>query len=417
MMTILKKEILENLTTYRFYVLTGLLCLLMLISIIVSYGDYRLRLENYNTLQPQGSNHENIIIPPNPLSIIAKGLDANLGRLYKISALGIEVNPNQQSINRLFSLFTVPDMLFIIRVVLALCALLFSFDAISGERENGTLKLILAGGGQRVSLLLGKLFGRFTLVYVPFLVLFLVAVITVSVLPDVQAGSYYWERVGLILVVSGVYVLVFSSLGTSFSCLVHRSSTSMMFSLAFWVFFVFVVPNMGVTIAQSMSDVPPGDRVEMESRLSTVQAIFETIQHVKSSGDQKEFARIMVQVKEANSHLLETYRPKLNRLINVTQDIVRISPSGALSFLITEIANTGMGEELRLKDAIILYVNRNFNRLAGLEKSPVEAFEYRPASLGSIFAGSAAIDVLILILFAFGFIGFAMTSFLRYDPR
>ena len=39
MTDIVKKEILENLSTYRFYVLTGLIFSMMLISIIVSYGD------------------------------------------------------------------------------------------------------------------------------------------------------------------------------------------------------------------------------------------------------------------------------------------------------------------------------------------------------------------------------------------
>jgi ABC-type transport system involved in multi-copper enzyme maturation permease subunit len=148
---IAKKEILENLTTYRFLILTGLLCILIVVSIIVSYGDYRLRLENYNILHSK-ENAANVIIPLTPISIFSRGLDANLGRLYEISLLGIQVHKSQQSVNLLFSLFTVPDMLFIIKVMLSLIALLFTFDTICGEKEQGTLRLLLASGGHRTSL-------------------------------------------------------------------------------------------------------------------------------------------------------------------------------------------------------------------------------------------------------------------------
>src|SRR5512135_2677833 len=81
---IAQKEILENLTTYRFYVLTGLLLVLMLVSIVISLGDYQRRMEDYALLRP-GTNSENLIIEPTPLSIFVRGLDGNLGRLYELS--------------------------------------------------------------------------------------------------------------------------------------------------------------------------------------------------------------------------------------------------------------------------------------------------------------------------------------------
>src|SRR5437867_1105161 len=128
---IARKEILENVMTYRFFILTGMLLVLMVISIVISYGDYALRMEHYNLTRP-GPGSSNAMLPPNPLSIFAKGAEANIGRLYWIHPGNIEVESSQQSINRLFSLFTVPDILFIIKVVLSLIALLFAFDAITG---------------------------------------------------------------------------------------------------------------------------------------------------------------------------------------------------------------------------------------------------------------------------------------------
>lgn len=416
MMDIVRKEILENLTTYRFYVLTGLLFSMMLISIIVSYGDYHLRVENYNILRPGPGEPEKIILPPEPLSVFARGLDANAGRLYQLSFRGVVVQPNQQSINRVSSLFSMPDMLFVTRVILSLIALLFSFDAVCGEKEQGTLKLILAGQTRRASVVLGKLTGRFLLVFIPFFVLFLVSSIVVSLLPDVRAGEEYWIRLALILAGSTLYVASFIALGTLISSLVNRSSTSMMLGLAAWVLLVFVVPNMGATVAQAIAGVPPADRVEMQTRLSTIQSIYETQQQMKNAKD-RDYSRIMIQVREANNHLFQTYRPELNRLIELTRTIVRCSPSGAFTFLSTELANTGLGRDIRIKDAIWMFVERNFNRLGGLEKGEVEQFQFRPSSPGEQITGVALPDALLLLIIPGMVVALAVVSFMRYDPR
>ena len=417
MKSVFRKEVLENLTTYRFVVLTGLLLVLMVVSLIVSYGDYHLRMENYNVLKPGGSESGKIILAPEPLSIFAKGLDANLGRLYRLSALGIEVHSSQQSTNRLFSLFTVPDMLFVIRVLLACIAVLFSFDAISGEKEQGTLKLMLASGARRAEILSAKLLGRFVLVFVPFAILFLGGAVIVSLLPDVTAGPRFWGGIALMGAASAVYVMTWIALGAFVSALVERSAIAMVIGLAFWVTFVFVIPNMGVTVAQSVRDIPPTDRVEMENRLAAVQSIYETLQRARQTGDQRDFGRIMTRIREANSHQFEQYMPKLNDLTALTKGVVRLSPAGALELFMTEIAGTGLSEDLRFKNAVWLYIDRNFSRLGGVDKNPVDPFRFEPRSAGDIFSDTVFVDCCVLIVFCAGFFVLALWRFMRYDSR
>ncbi len=417
MRSVFRKEILENITTYRFFMLMALLLVLIIVSLIVSYGDYRLRVENYNVLKPMGTETDRVILPPQPLSIFAKGLDANLGRLYNLSVLGIEVHSSQQSINRLFSLFAVPDMLFVIRVILAFIAVLFSFDTISGEKEQGTLKLMLAVGAKRGEIIAAKLLGRFVLVFVPFALLFLGGALLVSLLPDVAAGPSYWGGIALIGAASAVYVMIWIALGAFVSTLVHRSAVAMVAGLAFWVTFVFVIPNLGVTVGQSFRGVPPGDRVEMENRLAAIQSIYETLQSGKAGGGQRDYTRIMTEIREANSHQFEQYMPKLNGLIAFTKGVVRLSPAGALEFFATEVARTGLSEDLRLKNAVWLYIGRNLRRLGGVEKGAVEPFRFEPQPVAELFAQAAFVDSLILVIFCAGFFLLALWRFLRYDPR
>ena len=107
------------------------------------YQDYLNRLENYEILQPK-STESIAIIKPTPMAFFAKGLDENLCRSYEIRFGGqIRVGSKQQSVNNLFRLFTTPDLMYIVKVVLALCAMLFAFDAISREKEKNTLKIII----------------------------------------------------------------------------------------------------------------------------------------------------------------------------------------------------------------------------------------------------------------------------------
>lgn len=90
-------------------------------------------------MQPK-SNEAIAIIPPTPLSIFAKGLDKNLCRSYEIGFGGqIKVGSKQESVNNLFRLFTTPDLLYIVKVILALCAMLFAFDMVSAARRRNAL--------------------------------------------------------------------------------------------------------------------------------------------------------------------------------------------------------------------------------------------------------------------------------------
>ena len=170
----------------------------------------------------------------------------------------------------------------------------------------------------------------------------------------------------------------------------------MTLGLAAWVLLVFVVPDLGVAAAQSICDVPPGDRIELESRLAAIESIYEGLQAAKTGGPERDFSPVLRQIKEANSRLFDSYRPKLNRLIAMTRSIVRCSPEGALAFFVTESANTGISRDQNLKEAIGMFVDRNFDRLVE-QQNPTEQFHFRPASLGEQLAGPALADAALLL--------------------
>ena len=79
--SIIRKEMLGNLLSYKFTIIVILSTLLILVSIFIMYRDYCLALENYDILKSESS----AVIRPTPLAIFAKGLEENLCRFYEPS--------------------------------------------------------------------------------------------------------------------------------------------------------------------------------------------------------------------------------------------------------------------------------------------------------------------------------------------
>ena len=83
--------------------------------------------------------------PPQVLGTIASGVDEAVGR---VASVNIAYDPNlvdsKYESNPVFSVFGALDLTFIVKIVLSLFAILFTYDAIVGEKERGTLKLTLS---------------------------------------------------------------------------------------------------------------------------------------------------------------------------------------------------------------------------------------------------------------------------------
>ena len=123
MSPIIRKEITENITSYRNLITTGLCIVLFLSSAVIMTRDYEKRQVNYSLRDKMGQTRTGmrpkLAKPPTVLSILARGLDPNMGRLIFIwwsqprKEVGADVvDPGER--NPLFSLFTAPDSVYIV---------------------------------------------------------------------------------------------------------------------------------------------------------------------------------------------------------------------------------------------------------------------------------------------------------------
>ena len=314
---IAKKEFLLNLMTFRFAVGTALCVGLVALFTFVLVGDYHQRLESYSRAVAKNADElrqvrvysqirPTVYRPPQVLSVFSEGMEKQLGSAVTIERGKVpEITAGYISGNPLLSIFPSLDISLIFKVVLSILALLFAYDAISGEKEQGTLKLMLSGTVARHQVLLGKLLAGLLTLVIPITIAFIVGLSILQFSPMVGLTGSDWVRIGLIYLVSLIFVSAMFLFGLWFSCLTKKSSTTLMLVLFFWVIFAFVIPNGSVYLAAQFRKVEPREGIDV--KVMETQEEF----HKKLSNFRRE-NRPMVpkSVSQAGESLVVLYAPK-----------------------------------------------------------------------------------------------------------
>ena len=170
--------------------------------------------------------------PPNPLSLFSAGLETRFGSELDIAfdsvpALTnpiVDVRPEEEQWafggvpslsspgaplginNPYLYLFSQIDLVFIFQVVLSLLSLLFAYDAIAGDWETGTLRLVLSHPVRRGSVLLAKYIAAMICLLLPVLMSLLLTLIQCSFARSLQFSTDDFLRVGGIVLTTIVYL-------------------------------------------------------------------------------------------------------------------------------------------------------------------------------------------------------------------
>ena len=153
LMTLIQKEMMHHILSVRFVALLVMCLLLVPLTLSTNYQNYRQNLVNYQEAVKLANIEETTVNPkmplepevevsklflkPTPLSVFANGLGDALPSYLGMTRNGVTLGPPV--------LFSAPhsyllghlDFLFLVGTVFSLLALLFTFDAVAGERETG----------------------------------------------------------------------------------------------------------------------------------------------------------------------------------------------------------------------------------------------------------------------------------------
>jgi len=269
------KEFYNNLVSVRFTV-GFILCLFLIPFILfVSIYDYKSQVQAYEVDKQRAEERDqvrvysayrpDIVKKPEPLGIFCKGINFNVGNRVRIW-FGVKPllasGDSSARENPHLNAFLTIDFVSILAILMSLLAILFTYDACSGERETGTFKLLLSNSIERYKILLGKILGVI-LTLLPVLLICYVLSILIMVLFGIASFSWHdFLRIGLLFGLSVVFFLLFIALGIFISSRTQSSVTSVIVCLFIWATVVFVVPNLSVYFAQSFVKVRSQENLE-----------------------------------------------------------------------------------------------------------------------------------------------------------
>ena len=288
---LIRRELLANLLTFRFLVALVVTVSLVVANTVVLIDDYERRLISYDTavtehhqkfLRRTGTYSwvEGAILvdrPPNPLSIFNAGLDRRLGNSIAIGHTFVPTlwdTESHSADNPFLNLFSSVDLVLIFQVILSLLALLFAHDAIAGEREAGTLRLMLTNSVSRPVILLAKYISALACLTLPVIMSLLLTLILFSLSGSILLSGDDWLRIGGILLTSIIYLSAFYLIGLLISAITRRTATALMVSMVIWSTLVLIYPSLIVFSVNRLWQTPS----QLESSYREIEQIWESFE-------------------------------------------------------------------------------------------------------------------------------------------
>ena len=463
---IAKREIYDNLNSLRFALTTVLLLGLMLINAIVHLREHPVRMQKYHDAATESLNRLKsrtnlyqiaqegpgyLYKKPSSLHFCADGGEAfladNVHGGFYAWATGdlagfwqLDYMPatlNRQNIR--------PDTIkidwgFVIGYVLSLIAILFTFDAISGERERGTLRLMLAHSVSRHTVLIGKFLGALVSISVPFVLAVLVNLLVISTSSDVQLGTDAWSRLGVIFFIAVLYLCLFIALGLLVSSRARQSAASLVILLLIWVTFVVFMPSTLASIASGFSPSMTYD----EFNARAIQLVNELrdeyearLQDTRESPAQKMALSGEYVIKDVTERerLIHEYLVQQHAQIQLARAATRISPVVLAQHLLEVFAGTGFERHQQFVENVQRYAREYRDFVSDMDRADPESphiigvyegMSKKPVSPESIpmfedtFSlsrdfNAAVVDLLLLVLFFVVFFSNAFLAFVRVE--
>jgi len=485
--TIIEKELKTIIAGPKFVATFAVCSILILLSVFLGIQGYRSAMKSYHAatqlveqeLKEQRSwGHFNtqVFRKPDPMQVFVSGIANDIGRHSNVmSTESIKLTNSTYSDDPIFAVFRFIDFSFITLIVLSLFATLFTYDAINGERERGTLKLTFSHAVPRFKYIFAKFIGSWLGLVIPITIPILLSLLLV-ILFKIPFTGEHWIKLFILLAVSVLFFTFFIALGIFISAVTKRSAVSFLLLLVTWVVFVLIVPRISVMTAGKLVPVPSIAEIDgqidgfskgqwnkftkditniwrernvaMEGMSTSEKEIYRDEKMWQWMQEEDEIRKaVQVAIDEFSRTLLEDHRNRKAVQERLAFTLSRFSPASAYQLTTMNLAETDIHLKSRYettleqyKQAFVDYVEKKqkasgnmggirvtFNSETGLDIdvgrnsgsldfSDMPRFQEIRQSFNEIIAPSI-IDFSLLILYCIAALVGAFVVFLRYDVR
>ena len=395
---ITKRELYNNLNSLRFALTTVLLLALMVTNAVRHTREHPKRVQQYHNAVTESMNRLTAIADdslyelarqgpgtfykkPSPLHFCAEGGETSLPdrvgssydrrRFWRLKYP--DANINMMNLGPDVSHI---DWTFIIGYILSLIALIFTFDAISGEREHGTLRLTLANAIPRHTVLIGKFLGALISTTIPFMLAMLVNLLILSTSSAVHLNAQAWGRLCIILFIALLYTCLFLALGLLVSARVQRSAVSLVILLLTWVTFVVFMPSTLASLARGFSSSMAS--YEYEERYGQDHtALRGTWRYAWRQSNDERMLRIRggwhIKMVASKERLDAEYLTFKITQVQRARAITSISPAVLLQYLLEAFAGTGLDQHQQFIENVQRYAREYREFVVDMDRGDPES--------------------------------------------
>ena len=480
---IAKKEIHHNLLTLRFVLMIILLPVLMVANaLIYGFGDggYREEVNAYNqALERRLSQVKDnaaqslgklamrgpgeIYKQPSPFKFCADGTDELIPRSIPIAesarggrgggAIGeaynwrevwtLEYLPSNHGADATTHIKI--DWVFI-GIFMSFFVILFTFDAIAGERVNGTLSLMMSNQISRGQMLFAKYLGAFFTLMVPLAVGILMNLLIIYLSGSILFGLVNWFRILGMVGLFALHVSIFIFLGLFFSSRVSNAITSLVWLLLTWVCLAFIFPSLIGLFVGTLDPIPSIEIVSSRkhAQLANIEDEFRPMELLETTklreapspdnpSATRRWATYFTRRYETKTRIADEHVDQQLRQVKLARELTQASPIVCFQYAMEGLANTGIVSYMnfvkqvrRYRQTFIDFIKTEdesdpdslhiYPVREGLSQKPVDSnavprFEERPSYQ------SVILPVGLLILFNILFFTAAQLSFLKSDLK
>jgi ABC-type transport system involved in multi-copper enzyme maturation permease subunit len=457
--TIFKKELLDQILSPKFLIVS-LLCLVLIpASFLLNFSSYGDAYREYDSSRREAKETTTVYRQPSPLSTFGIGLESVLPKSVVFSKYQSEAKGARAQSEVLSNINGKIDFVVIVGSLLGLFAVLYAGTMACGEKEAGTLKLVLANAVKRSTIIAAKFLGGFTVLLLPFAAAVLIGLLLLLLqgFPLFAAGQA--GRVLALLTLAVLYLAALFSLGLLISTRTHKTSLALLASFFVWIFLTFIIPKTSEPIAGLVHKVQSEEamkanraqvrgQIEMEKGRALKPLMDKYLSSQSAGGGWKAYTQARGPVAQKYEERLEQtlqkfdaeHELKKSARRRLSLNIARLSPTAVFTQAALNLCDTGVADldnfdrSLRAHRLQLLQVVFRFQfsdeyssedgrtnmGYSGSsrddDKVDYPQFRYAFPRLEETLRATAP-DILLLVFFNLLFFAAAYVSFTRYDVR
>jgi ABC-type transport system involved in multi-copper enzyme maturation permease subunit len=461
--TILRREFLDQLLSPKFLIVFLLCLVLVPTSLMMNFATYRDAYVEYDGARGMSKKTTDVFREPSALSTFGQGLETFLPKEVSFDKYSREMKGTQAQNEVLSNITGRIDFVVIVSFLLGLFAILYASPLMSGEKESGTLKLVLANETRRSTLLWGKFLGSYIVLIIPLAVSFLVGLILLLLEGFPLFTGENPLRVAVLFGLSVLYISTLFSLGLLISTRTQRTSIALLTGFLIWIAITFIIPKISEPVASLIHPVKSAEVMERNRQVVRYQIEKEKSKVLAplrdkylSNFDSHRTSWDWDAYRKARAPLAESYEEKIskalrdfdaqyekekNTALDISLDIARLSPASVFTHAALDFCHTGIVDrenflqsldvhEVQLYKAVFSRQFEDYfdfdenghphSSMGGDIKQNEEIvypeYRYKFLSFGDTLSRTAP-DIVLLVLFNLIFFAAAYYSFIKYDVR